>query len=511
MTGLASLVNQLLNPACYDHPVDRVELIETHISWIFLAGDYAYKLKKPIDLGFLDFSTLDKRHFYCREELRLNRAFAPDLYLDVVPIGGDKKNPLLGQTPAIDYLVKMKRFDQRLQLDRLLAEQHLSSAQLTAFAEKIAEFHSTSAPAPPTRSFGSYEAIMQPVLNNFCQIRKIMDAEEQLERLAVLEHWSRKRGEELQQFFEKRRLSAAIRECHGDMHLRNMAWIDNKPVLFDCIEFNPSLRIIDTFNDIAFLIMDLDDRGQKQLAWTFLDSYLLETGDFSGLEGLNFYLVYRAMVRAKVCALQLSQQPEEQDRDQLHELFVSYLELATSYLKPPRPRLILTHGFSGSGKTTFSRQLAPLIKAICLHSDRERKRTAEQLGKRAINGEELYSDTSREAAYEYLAQQTDSILSAGYSVIIDATFISMKERQRFGCLAAATNTPMTILDFPADSAELKQRLGARKTIPDRFSDADEQVLALQMQKADPLTPEEEQICLKVSGLTKPESILVDLN
>ncbi len=511
MTGLASLVKQLLNPACYDHPVERVELIETHISWIFLAGDYAYKLKKPLDLGFLDFSTLDKRHFYCREELRLNRAFAPNLYLDVVPLGGTEIAPVMGQTPAIDYLVKMKRFDQHLQLDRLLAEQQLSAAQINAFAEKIAEIHRNSAPAPPSRSFGSYDAIMQPVLNNFSQIRKIMDDEELLARLEVLEQWSRKRGEELQQFFEKRRYSDSIRECHGDMHLRNMAWIDNKPILFDCIEFNPSLRIIDTFNDIAFLIMDLDDRGQQQLAWIFLDSYLQETGDFSGLAGLSFYLVYRAMVRAKVCALQISQQQEEQARAQLHELFTSYLELATSYLKPPRQRLILTHGFSGSGKTTFTQQLAPHIRAICLHSDRERKRAAAQLGNRTINGEELYSDSSRESVYEYLAQQTDSILSAGYSVIIDATFISMKERQRFGCLAAATNTPMTILDFTADGTELKQRLGARKQTPDRFSDADEKVLTLQMQSEDPLTPEEEQICLKVSDQTKPESILVDLN
>jgi aminoglycoside phosphotransferase family enzyme/predicted kinase len=503
MLGEASLVQQLLDPNCYDHPVEEVELIETHISWIFLAGDYAYKLKKPVDLGFLDFSSLDKRRFYCLEEVRLNSLFTPELYLDVVPVGGTTKKLHVGSTPARDYLVRMKRFDQSCQLDKMLQNNQLSATQISAFAAKVAAIHQQATSAPATSSFGSYEAIMQPVLTNFIQLRKILGEKKFKASFAPLESWSRKTARRLEPFFIARKQAGHIRECHGDMHLRNMAWVEGRPLLFDCIEFNPSLRIIDTVSDIAFLIMDLDDRLQGPLGWTFLDAYMQQSGDFSGLAGLRFYQVYRALVRAKVTAIQLSQQPAVQQT--LIDLLSSYLELAKSYLDPPQARLILTRGLSGAGKTHLVNELAPRIGALCLHSDRERKRNRD-----ADTSADRYSAAARGKIYTQLAELAQNMLNQGFSTIIDATFLHRQDRQLFSALATKTGVPLTILDFQLSEDVLRRRLRSRRDTPDAFSDADEKVLDLQLAEGEPLSMEEQQRSLVVSESTTAEELALRL-
>jgi aminoglycoside phosphotransferase family enzyme/predicted kinase len=500
MSGETSLVQQLLNPNCYDHPVAQVELVETHISWVFLAGDYAYKLKKPVDLGFLDFSSLDKRRFYCFEEFRLNSFFAPEIYLAVVPIGGTLKNARIGATPVIDYLVKMKRFDQSCQLDRMLDNGQLTDTQIIAFAEKIAKNHQQATPAAATSSFGNLEAIMQPLMNNFKQLRKHLGDKKIERRLAPVERWSRQTALQLEPFFSTREQTGHIRACHGDMHLHNMAWVNETPLLFDCIEFNPALRIIDTINDIAFLIMDLDDRGQSQLGWSFLDAYMQQSGDFAGLAVLRFYQVYRALVRAKVAAIQLSQQQATQDS--LLNQLDSYLDLAKRYTERPRAQLILTHGLSGSGKTTLVKALAPRIGALCLHSDRERKRNGED------SGAELYSTTARDQIYTQLADLAQNLLSQGFSTIVDATFLHAKDRDLFRELAVEAGVPLKILDFQLSEETLRNRLRSRRTVPDEFSDADERVLNLQLTKADPLSTEEQQLSIPVNATTTAAELAV---
>ncbi len=300
------LIQAMQQPGFYDHPVAQVELIETHISWVFLAGDFAYKVKKPVNFGFLDFSTLARRQHFCLEELRLNRRFAPRLYLDVKAIGGDPASPRMNATPVLDYAVKMKRFEQQDQLDRVLTRGRLDDRQLACFSTMIAKVHQIAAVSEAEQPYGTPQSIIEPVLENFNQVRSLLAAAE-CRHLGQLEEWSRRTHGELYELLRQRKRDGFVRECHGDLHLANMAWVDGEPILFDCIEFNENLRWIDVINDIAFLFMDLADRGQKKLGWSFLNHYLQKTGDYQGLQLLRFYAVYRAMVRAKVNCLRLAQ------------------------------------------------------------------------------------------------------------------------------------------------------------------------------------------------------------
>ena len=504
------LVKGLLDPACYDHPVGQVELIETHISWVFLAGDFAYKLKKALDLGFLDFSTLARRKFFCAEELRLNRRFAADLYLEVITVGGDPANPRLRGEPVLDYLVKMKRFDQRQQLDRMLADGLLNASQLQSFAEKIAAVHRTAEVAAATDPQATVAAVIGPALENFAQLQTVPAARQLAGQIDRIEAWTRQTGAQLQSRFVARRAAGYVRECHGDLHLRNMAWLHGEPILFDCIEFSEELRWIDTISDIAFLVMDLDDRHEEELGWRFFDSYLQNSGDFGGLSLLRYYLVYRAMVRAKVSGLQLAQATtlaEEQGEGLAR--FASYVDLAETYIASPRPELILTHGLSGSGKTFFVNQLAPKIKAVVLHSDVERKRLR-WLESAAANssppGGGRYTPAARQQVYQHLHRLAGEILTAGFKVIVDATFLQRADRQLLLDLAVTCRVPVRILDFTVPVALLRERLRARAAVPGELSEADEAVLEFQLAHAEPLSAAEEELAIKVAAGTGVDAV-----
>ena len=287
---------------------EAVEVVETHISWVLLAGDYAYKIKKAVNLGFLDFSTLEKRRFYCAEELRLNRRLAPDLYLEVVPIAGSADHPVLnGPGPAIEYAVKMRRFPQACLLDQVLLRGELTPETIDAIARRIADFHGRTAIADNESPFGTPERAHLPVAENFAQIRPRLRDNEDLIRLDELERWSEREYQARFNALAARKARGLIRECHGDLHLGNMALLDGEAVPFDCIEFSDNLRWIDVISEAAFLAMDLQDRGRPDLARRFLNAYLEQTGDYEGLEVLRYYLVYRAMVRAKVACIRAGQ------------------------------------------------------------------------------------------------------------------------------------------------------------------------------------------------------------
>jgi len=486
------------------------ELIETHASWIFLSGDYAYKMKKPVNFGFLDFSSLAKRHFFCAEELRLNRRFAPELYLEVLPVGGSTGHPRLNQEPALDYLVKMRRFPQENQLDRMLDAGMLGVATLIAFAEKISAVHQQAAKAEPNSHFGAPDNVIKPVRENFKQIRTALPERVSLQTISTIEDWSEGTFSALKSVLLSRREKGFIRECHGDMHLANMAWFQSKPLLFDCIEFNENLRWIDTLNDIAFLVMDLDDRSQSQIAVAFLNAYLRHTGDFDGLKVLRFYQVYRAMVRAKVICLRLCQTGlSAQERRTDLEQLKTYLALAESYTQISPPQLIITHGLSGSGKTTFVNELAPHIGAICIHSDLERKRLhhlkAAQSGRSAIE-QGIYSTAANEKTYDHLSTLADLILSAGFTVIVDATFIRQADRRQIAQLATRHQFPLKILDFQLNEEVLRRRIKQRIKQGSNLSDADEKVLEFQLTSAEPLTTVEKNISIAIDERTEVETV-----
>jgi len=291
----------LLDPACYPHPVAGVRVLETHISWVLLTGEYAYKIKKPVGLGFLDFSSLELRRHYCEEELRLNRRLAPELYLDVVEIRGTPGAPRIGgEGPLLEYAVRMREFPQAALASRALASGAFGAAEVDALAALVARFHEGALRAPESERFGSPDVVLADALQNFEQLLPLVKSAPDDRALRELRLWTKRefaaRGEAL----AARRKQGFVRECHGDLHLRNIVLLDGRPVPFDCIEFNAELRWIDVMSEVAFLAMDLEDRGRRDLAWRFLGRYLEATGDYAGLAVLPFYLVYRALVRAKV-------------------------------------------------------------------------------------------------------------------------------------------------------------------------------------------------------------------
>ncbi len=496
---LTPLITALMKPDIYDHPVNKCELIETHASWVILTGIYAYKIKKPVNLEFLDFSTLEKRRFCCEEELRLNRRLAPEIYLELAPVFGSPEHPKwTGSGSAIEYAVKMTQFPQEAQLDLALACGNLQPRHIDAFARRIACFHQRIAVAGTDCGFGDPDHIRKPVQENFLQIRKHLPESEIFKELAELEDWTHAELNALEPVFIRRKSEGFIRECHGDLHLRNLAWINDAPVVFDCLEFNPNLRWIDVISDAAFLVMDLRDRHQQQLAHRFLNLYLEDTGDYYGLHVLPFYLTYRALVRAKINAIRSSQPgigkklQSDAQRD-----FHDYLNLAKRHAGPGRPQLIITHGMSASGKSTLTQPILEHLEAIRIRSDVERKRRfgmKPDTDGQALIGEGIYSDEATERTYAKLAEIADQILDAGYPVIVDAAFLKSDQRLQFYRLAAAKHVPFLILACTASPETLRQRISER---PKTASDADPAVLEHQLRNRQPLSESERLYTLEI--------------
>ncbi len=494
MATLPPLIAALHEVQRYDHPVERVTLVETHISWVLLTGRYAYKIKKPVDLGFLDFSTLDKRHRFCEEELRLNRRLAPELYLAVVPIAGTPDNPQLGGAGApIEYAVKMLQFPQEAQLDRVLARGELKPEHIDDLAARLADFHRHAAVAGPDSPFGTPERVWHPVNENFEQIRARIGETERppLERLA---RWSRTAFEQLKDVFAARRRGGFVRECHGDAHLANMVLRDGRVVPFDCLEFNDNLRWIDVINEVAFTVMDLADRGQPAYAHRYLNGYLEHTGDYEGLMLLRFYQVYRALVRAKVAAIRLRQPGlSDADRGQIGENYRGYIELAGRYTRPTRPVLMIAHGLSGTGKTTLTQALVERLGAVRLRSDVERKRL-HGLAATARSGSALntglYTAEAGARTYDRLADLARAIIDAGHTAILDATFLRRAQRDRLRALAQELRAPFLILAFEASASTLRERVTIREQAGVDASEAGLAVLEHQLASAEPLADEE---------------------
>jgi aminoglycoside phosphotransferase family enzyme/predicted kinase len=491
------LIDALRDPACYPHPCEGTELVETHISAVILTGPYAYKIKKPLDFGFLDFTTLARRKHFCEEEIRLNRRLAPSIYLDVVPIGGTPQAPVIGAEQApIEYAVRMRQFDQSLLLDRLVERAALPIERMDEIAERVARFHQQAAVADPASDFGTPDAVFYPVQQNFDQLRPLITEPEQVAQLERLERWSRERFESLREIFERRKRGERIRECHGDMHLGNMALVDDEVAIFDGIEFNDYFRWIDVMSEIAFLVMDLDDRGLPAYANRVLNLYLEHTGDYEGLAVLDFYKVYRAMVRAKISALRLTQDLDETERRRTLAQYAGYTDLAERYTERPAPRLMITHGVSGSGKTTIAGMAVERYGAIRLRSDVERKRMhALEAAARTDAGldEGIYSEESTRATYQRLADLAEQILQAGFTVIADATFLKRWQRELFEQLAERLGIDLVILDIEVPLATLARWIAERQATGQDASEADLSVVEHQLKSQDNLSGNERSL------------------
>lgn len=471
-----------------------VELIETHISCVFLAGERAYKLKKPVDLGFVDFSTLERRKRFCEEELRLNRRLAPDLYLRVVPISGSEDHPALdGAGEPIDYVVEMQRFSQTQLLGEVERRGELSVDQVEELARQVADFHAGIPVAPSETPHGEAQQVRRPVEENFRHLLHDALPMSFQTRLRRLRAWSDAEHRRREDWFAMRKRVGKIRECHGDMHLGNMILQDDRIVIFDCIEFNDAFRWIDVISEVAFCAMDLEDRGHPELASRFLNAYLEATGDYDALRGLRYYLCYRAMVRSKVAWLRLEQHPDG-DCERLREELESYVALAERYAFESRSGLILMHGVSGTGKSYGALRLVSALGAIRVRSDVERKRLAQDP---SSSNEALYSQATTQLTYRCMADAAQAGIDGGRLMLMDAT--CLKQSQRAVLLEAgwARTVPVRLLNLSASMETLRARILARLAADTDPSDADLRVLEQQLATREPLTAEEEALAIDV--------------
>lgn len=492
---LPALLTALCRPECYPHPVAGVRVLETHISWVLLTGAWAYKIKKPVDLGFLDFSTLELRRHFCEEELRLNRRLAPQVYDAVVEIRGTPDNPRVeGPGPVLEYAVKMREFAQDALAGRLLAANRLTPRHIGRLAATVAAFHERTATTATGSAFGLPANVLAPALANFEALRPLLATPEDRAVLAALREWTEREHGARRARFEERHAGGAVRECHGDLHLGNIVLIDGEFVPFDCIEFNPELRWIDVMSEVAFLVMDLTDRRRPDFASRFLNAYLELTGDYGGLGVLRFYLVYRAMVRAKVHCIRASQAgvpPAERRR--LLAAGRDYLDLAQRFTRGGRPALIITHGVSGSGKTTATQALVESSEAVRVRSDIERKRLH---GLQALEpsgsglGTGIYTREATLATYDRLRDLARAIVEAGHTALVDAAFLRRSERDAFRALAGELAAPFLILDFHAPEPVLCERVARRAGIGADASEAGLAVLERQLATREPLAADE---------------------
>ena len=501
---------------CYPHEVGAVERIETHISTVLLAGAFAYKIKKPVALGFLDFSTLALRRHFCEEELRLNRRLAPELYLDVVAIVGDPATPRIvamddpGAPDAIEFAVRMRRFEQSELLDRMLATGELRPQHVDALAKSVAEFHASVAGAA-AEGYGSAKSISNPMRQNFTQIRPLLATAVEGAELDALERWSISEHRSLVTLLETRRLAGHVRECHGDLHLGNITWIDGEIHVFDCIEFNPALRWIDVASEIAFTVMDFAARGRADWGARFLNGYLEITGDYASLRLLPYYLVYRAMVRAKVARIRAAQTSDEPQQAALAD-YAEHIRLAREFTSPRHAALMITHGVSGSGKSTGTIPLVEGLGALRLRSDVERKRIhgmARDYRRGAAPGAGIYNDAASAETYAQLAYLAVQTIEAGYPAIIDATFLSRARRMEFRAIAADLEVPYLIVDFSADVDELRRRVRGREEIGQDVSEAGLAVLERQLRDDEALDAGEADCTLAIDTQQQDFSRIAD--
>ena len=523
----AQLVAALRRPGACAGQVEAAELIETHISSLLLAGEFVFKLKKPVALPFVDFSRIELRHQACLDELRLNRRTAPHLYLAVVPVlgGGDALlGPVIlaptvaGTAPAgdiVNWAVMMRRFDDRLLFSHLARAGNLRAEQVDALAEVVARFHAGLPPAPA--AFGHAEASRAMARQNMAELVALTAGTAAAADWQALQRWTESRGGELAALMDQRRRSGHVREVHGDLHLANIVWCGDAPLLFDALEFNASMRHIDTIADLAFTFMDLVAAGLPRLAWRFISAVLDASGDHAALPLLRWWAVHRAAVRAKVALLaaagqggagvgarvgaqagakagaQANAQESTGDEAQRYQAAANQLAglagaavsagLAWQGNAKPALRLVLACGLSGSGKSLVAGALAEHLGAVRLRSDVERKRL---FGLPPTGGSApgLYALEASVRTYERLQQLAAMALSGQISVVVDAASLQHREREALQAVALRHGAAYRLLVCEAPLAVLQQRVMARREAGKDASDATLEVLAQQQQWAE---------------------------
>ncbi|APX94821.1 hypothetical protein BWR19_18890 [Halomonas sp. 1513] len=489
-----TLIEALKAPSAYDHPVDAVEIHETHISWVLLTGEFAYKIKKPLDFGsFLDFSTLAKRRALCEQEVRLNRRLAPNLYVAAVPISGTPEAPRINDASApFEYAVKMRQFSNRLLFSHLQASGELSQELLDDLIDQLVDFHERATPVAADSPLGSAESTAAIVTREFTLIAERLDDDDDLAHLACLETLAGEAHARLQEVLTDRHRSGFVRETHGDIHLGNAVHHEGRALLFDGIEFNDELRWNDVACDLAFLLMDLEARGEQSLARHALNRYLELSGDYGLVRVLAYYKFYRALVRAKVAALRYCLS----DASDLQQLALTecrrYLRLADGYARFSFPYLLLGVGVSGSGKSRFTGEVIRRLGGVRLRSDVERKRLFgfHPQADSQQQGVDIYTPAATLRTYQRLAELSGVLLESGLPVCIDATCLARWQRDMLGWEAEGRGLPLLTVSFEADPATLRRRIEKRARRGGDPSEASLAVLERQLASLEPFGDDE---------------------
>jgi aminoglycoside phosphotransferase family enzyme/predicted kinase len=487
---LPSLIQQMLEPTFYPHLVkEPIQLIQTHASFVFLTGSFVYKLKKPVNFGFLDYSTLEKRHHFCQEEFRMNQRTAPDIYLEVLPISQiNNKFQLADATSPVEYTLKMRQFPENALFIEMFEQGKLTEKHLENLGHIVANFHAHCPSNDYIRSFGDTEQIGEAINQNYEQSQKYIDGPQTQQQFDETKQYTDNLLNQHQDLFKVRVQQDKIRECHGDLHLKNIALVNDQIILFDCIEFNESFRFVDVMYDVAFTVMDLDARQRPDFSNVFLNTYLEQTGDWEGGQVLPFYLSRQAYVRAKVTSLLLDDPNVPQaEKEKAFESAKNYYELAWKYTQNQQGQLILMSGLSGSGKSTVAKKLARQINAIHIRSDAVRKHLAGiPLSQRG--GDEIYTPEMTQKTYTRLLELGIKLANLGWTVILDAKYDRQVLRQPALEQAKTHQLPVKILYCDAPIKILRERLNQR--IGD-IADATADLLASQQNAAEPFSKAEQ--------------------
>jgi len=506
------LVDSMMQCDFYPHAPKTVELAQTHISYVFIAGDYVYKVKKPVDFGFLDFTTLEKRKFYCEAELRLNKRLAPSIYLDVIAITEDESGRLTpgGKGKIIEYAVFMKKLPLDKMLKILLAEGKTDAGTFDKVAAKIAEFHKNAQTGGPIDEMGSPATIRHNHEENFLQTEKYRNITIPAYQYDFIRRYVERFLEVKQPLLEKRVADHKIRECHGDLHLEHICVADTV-IVFDCIEFNERFRCGDVAAEVAFLTMDLDYNGYTRQAEDFVNAYLKYSGDTDMRALLNFYRCYYAYVRGKVTSFRLDQKElPNSEIDTVKQTASRYFDLAYTYAaRLEKPVLLLTAGMIGSGKSYQARNLASRLGADVIRTDVLRKELlniAPAEKHPDAFGQGIYSlDMSRrtyDKAFELAAEK----INRGKPVIIDASFRSRADRALAVNLAGRLQIPFYFIECVCPDEVVKIRLEKRKMETENPSDGRWEILQEQKKHYEAVNEIPAANYFKVDSSATPELV-----
>ncbi|WP_456432316.1 bifunctional aminoglycoside phosphotransferase/ATP-binding protein [Thermosulfuriphilus sp.] len=470
MAQLPEFILALKAPQAYPFPVEHIQLIQTHISYVFIAGNYVYKVKKPVDFGFLDFTTLDKRRHFCQKEVELNRRLCPDLYLGVVEIVRNPKGEILfeGHGQVIEYAVKMRRMPEEGMMGRLVTQGLLRANHIDRIVAKLVPFYEKAATGAGIDEYGSLETVAFNVNENFSQTEAFVGEALSVRRYREITAYARGFMEDRAGLFEQRVAQGRIRDGHGDLYSANICFDDARQevYIFDCIEFNDRFRCGDVACDLAFLAMDLDFHGLRDLSDYFIDSFVSASEDQGLRELLDFYKCYRAYVRGKIgCFTWAAPEVPQEERRRALSSARRYFALAHGYAgKRPQGRIIVIFGLSGTGKSTLARALAEDLGAIYLNSDIVRKRLL-GIDPREHHlepfGQGIYSPEMTRKTYLALSQEAQELALLGETVVLDATFKDEEFRQTVIEAAEKAGVLINFVLCSCPEEEIRRRLASR--------------------------------------------------